>query len=73
VYSESGLWLLELENKKLRELLVCWLKKIVPIFGMPEALLPDRETNLLSHLMKDMYALLGIKKLNTTAHSSSGM
>ena len=33
-----------------------------------EALLSDRGTNLLSHLMKDVCKLLGTEKLNTTAH-----
>ena len=35
---------------------------------MPEALLSDRGTNLLSHLMMDLCKLLGLKKLNTTAY-----
>lgn len=43
-------------------------EELVPTFGVPEALLTDRGTNLLSHLMKDLCALLGIKKLNTTAY-----
>ena len=38
------------------------------MFGVPEALLSDRGTNLLSCLMQDVCKLLGIKKLNTTAH-----
>ena len=44
--------------------------EIVSLFGVPEALLSDscRGTNLLSHLMKDVYKLLGIEKLNMTAH-----
>ena len=42
--------------------------EIVSLFGVPEALLSDRETNLLSHLMKDICKLLGIEKLNMTAH-----
>ena len=29
------------------------VEEIVPMFGVPEALLSDRGTNLLSHLMKD--------------------
>ena len=41
------------------------VEEVVPLFGVPEALLSDRGTNLLSHLMKEM---LGIKKLNTTAY-----
>ena len=44
------------------------VEQIVPLFGMPEALLPDRGTNLLSVLMQDVCKLLGIKKLNTTVH-----
>ena len=43
-------------------------EEIVPLFGIPEALLSDRGTNLLSILMQDVCKLLGIKKLNTTAH-----
>ena len=42
--------------------------EIVPMFGVPEALLSDRGTNLLSHLTKNLCELLGIKKLNTTAY-----
>ena len=44
------------------------VEEVVPIFGVPEALLSDRGTNLLSHLMKDLCKMLGIKKLNTTAY-----
>ena len=43
-------------------------EEIVPMFGVPEALLSDRGTNLLSHLMLDVCALLGIEKLNTTSY-----
>ena len=42
--------------------------EVIPLFGVPEALLSDRGTNLLSHLMRDVCALLGIEKLNTTAY-----
>ena len=41
---------------------------VVPFLRVPEALLSDRGTNLLSHLMLDVCKLLGIKKLNTTAY-----
>ena len=44
------------------------VEELVPFFGVPEALLSDRGTNLLSNLMKDVCALLGIEKLNTTAY-----
>ena len=43
-------------------------EEVVPMFGVPEALLSDRGTNLLSHLMTDICHLLGIEKLNTTAY-----
>ena len=43
-------------------------EEIVPFFGVPEALLSDRGTNLLSHLMTDVCKYLGVKKLNTTAY-----
>jgi transposase InsO family protein len=43
-------------------------EEVIPTFGVPESLLSDRGTNLLSHLMKDVCTLLGIKKLNTTAY-----
>ena len=43
-------------------------EEIVPLFGVPEALLTDRGANLLSHLVLDVCALLGIEKLNTTAY-----
>ena len=42
--------------------------EVIPTIGVPEALLSDRGTNLLSHLMMDVCKLLGIKKLNTTAY-----
>ena len=38
------------------------------MFGVPEVLLSDQGTNLLSCLMQDICKLLGIRKLNTTAH-----
>ena len=44
------------------------VEEIVPMVGVPEALLSDRGTNLLSHLMRDVCELLGVEKLNTTAY-----
>ena len=44
------------------------VNEIVPMFGVPEALLSDRGTNLLSCLIQDVYKLLRMKKLKTTAH-----
>ena len=43
-------------------------EEVVPLFGVPEALPTDRGANLLSHLMLDVWAMLGIEKLNTTAY-----
>lgn len=43
-------------------------EEIVPMIGVPDALLSDRGTNLLSHLMQDVCQLLGVTKLNTTAY-----
>ena len=43
-------------------------EEVVLMFGVPEALLTDRGANLLSHLVLDVCALLGIEKLNTTAY-----
>ena len=49
--------------------LACILAEdVISFFGVPEALLSDRGTNLLSHLMTDLCVLLGIRKLNTTAY-----
>ena len=44
------------------------VKEIIPSFGVPESLLSDRGTNLLSLLMRDVCDLLGITKINTTAY-----
>jgi hypothetical protein len=49
------------------------VEEVMPLFGVPEALLSDRGTNLLSHLMKDVCAMLGTNKLNTTAAECDGM
>jgi len=48
-------------------------EEIVPSFGVPEAILSDRGTNLLSCLMKDIHKMLGIEKLNSTASTNSTM
>ena len=41
---------------------------IVPRHGVPVQLLSDRGTAFLSKLMKEVYKLLGLKKVNTTAY-----
>ena len=44
------------------------VEEVVPLFGVPESLLSDRGTNLLSCLVLDVCKMLGITKLNTTAY-----
>ena len=55
-------------DQKAERLAKLLCEEIIPLFGVPEALLTDRGANLLSHLMLDVCALLGIEKLNTTAY-----
>ena len=43
-------------------------EEVVPIFGVPDCLLSDRGTNLLSHLVLYLYRMLRTTKLNTTSH-----
>ena len=54
-------------DQKVERLVRLLCEEIVPMFGVPEALLSDRGTNLLSHLMLDVCRLLGIEKINTTS------
>ena len=44
------------------------VNEIILFFGVPESLLSERGTNLLSNLMLDLCDLLRVKKLNTTAY-----
>ena len=44
------------------------VERIVPVHGMPKKLLSDRGGCFLSHLISELYWLLGIKKINTTAY-----
>ena len=53
-------------DQKTERLVKLLCEEVVPMFGVPEALLSDRGANLLSHLMQDVCSILGIKKLNTT-------
>ena len=55
-------------DQKTERLVRLLCEEIVPMFGVPEALLSDRGTNLLSHLMLDVCRLLGIEKVNTTSY-----
>ena len=52
------------KTERIAHLLV---EEVVPCFGVPEALLSDRRTNLLSFLMEGICKMLWIEKLNTTA------
>ena len=55
-------------DQKAERLVRLLVNEVVPSCGVPEALLSDRRTNLLPHLMTDVYRLLGIKKLNMTEY-----
>jgi hypothetical protein len=55
----------DLKATRIAQLLV---EEVVPWFGVPEALLSNRGTNLLSHMILDICKLLGITKLNTTSY-----
>ena len=55
-------------DQKAERLARLLVNEVVPFCGVPEALLSDRGTNLLSHLMKDVCRLLGIQKLNSAAY-----
>ena len=44
------------------------VEEVIPCFGVPEMLLLDRGTNLLSFLMKDICRIMGFRKLNTTSY-----
>ena len=41
---------------------------LISLFSVPEALLSDHGSNLLSNLMNDVCEVLGIEKQNTTAY-----
>ena len=43
------------------------VNEVICRHGVPEQLLSDHGTNLLSGVMKDVYSLTGIQKINTTA------
>ena len=44
------------------------VEKVVTRHGVPTQLLSDRGASFLSNLMKNVYKLLGLKKVNTTAY-----
>ena len=55
-------------DQKTEQIVQVLVKELIPFCGVCEALLSDRGTNLLSHVVLDVCELLGIKKLNTTAY-----
>ena len=59
-------------DQKSERLVRLLCEEVVPVFGVPEALLSDRGTNQLSHLMIDVCTLLGLEKLNTTSYYPEG-
>ena len=50
-------------NQRAVRLVKLLTEEVIPLFGFPEALLSDRGTNLVSHLMLDVCKKLGIHKL----------
>ena len=44
------------------------VEEIVPMLGVPKVLVSNRGINLMSCLMQDACKLLGIQKLDITAH-----
>ena len=61
-------WVFPLPDQKTLRIVDILVEEVIPMCGVPEALLSDRGTNLLSFLMMDMCRCLGIEKLNTTAY-----
>ena len=61
-------WVFPILDQKTSRIVEILVWEIIPMCGVPECLLSDRGTNLLSYLMKDVCGLLGIQKLNTTAY-----
>ena len=55
-------------DQKAQRIACLLAEEVVTFCGVPDGVLSDRGTNLLSHLVQDVCRLLGIKKLNTTAH-----
>ena len=61
-------WVIPMSDQRTITIVRALMEHVIPVAGIPEALLSDRGTNLLSFLMKDICEKLGIEKLNTTAH-----
>lgn len=54
-------------DQKANQITRLLVDELLPMFGVPEALLSDHGTSLLANVAQDVYQLLGITKLNTTA------
>ena len=59
---------LAVPDQKTLRIVELLMKEAIPFCGVPEALLTDRGTNLLSRLILDICSKLGIAKMNTTAY-----
>ncbi len=53
-------------NQRTETIARALIEHVIITHGVPEALLSDRGTNLLSNLMTELCQLMGMKKLNTT-------
>ena len=64
------LWVFPTPDQKTSRIVEILVQEISPVCGVPECLLSDWGTNWLSYmyLMKDVWALLRIEKLNTTVY-----
>ena len=55
-------------DQKINTIAKLLTKEVISFCDVPEAVQTDRDTNLLSHLVRDVCSKLGITKLNTTAY-----
>ena len=63
-------WLEVFPTKNQTALTIAWLlvEKIIARHGVPSDLLSDGGANFLSHLLQEVYGLMGIHKVNTMAY-----
>jgi hypothetical protein len=57
-------------NRNIKTICEALFRQVVCVFGMPEALLSDREASFVSKVTEGMLALLGIAKLRTSGYQS---
>ena len=55
-------------DQKANQIARLLVDELLPMFGVPDALLSDWGTNLLANVVQDVCQLLGITKLNATAY-----